>query len=57
MDGHKNPMANLAAYLSEWRDEFEPDGRGNWSLKESAQEKTRTVGPSPDRKPTREKAQ
>lgn len=46
MEGHKNPMANLAAYLSEWRDEFEPDGRGNWSLKESPQGEAEGVGPS-----------
>lgn len=31
--GHeKNPMASLAAYLSEWRDQFTPDGRGNFML-------------------------
>lgn len=31
MGGEKNPMAQLAAYLSEWA-EFEGDGQGNWSL-------------------------
>jgi len=31
--GHeKDPMASLAAYFSSWRDIFEPDGAGNWSL-------------------------
>jgi hypothetical protein len=33
--GHeKDPMASLAAYFSGWRDIFEPDGSGNWSLKQ-----------------------
>jgi hypothetical protein len=33
--GHeKNPMVNLASYLSEWKDIFAFDGRGNYSLKE-----------------------
>jgi hypothetical protein len=33
--GHeKDPMASLAAYFSGWRDTFEADGRGTWSLKE-----------------------
>jgi hypothetical protein len=33
--GHeKDPMASLAAYFSGWRDMFEADGRGTWSLKE-----------------------
>ena len=33
--GHeKDPMASLAAYFSGWRDIFEPDGAGNWSLKQ-----------------------
>jgi hypothetical protein len=40
MEGQKNPMASLAAYLSEWRDEFEPDGRGNWALKSAASRQT-----------------
>jgi hypothetical protein len=32
--GHeKDPMGSLAAYLSGWNDVFDPDGRGNWSLK------------------------
>jgi hypothetical protein len=40
--GHeKNPMGSLAAYLSDWRDEFESDGRGNFVIKR--------VGASPDR--------
>lgn len=31
--GHeKNPMASLAAYLSEWRKDFVSDGDGNFSL-------------------------
>jgi hypothetical protein len=36
MGDEKNPMANFAAYLSNWKDIFEPDGKGNWSLRESA---------------------
>jgi hypothetical protein len=32
--GHeKDPMANLAAYMSHWKDEFASDGAGNWSLR------------------------
>jgi len=32
--GHeKDPMASLAAYLSNWNNIFAPDGGGNWSLK------------------------
>lgn len=34
MGYEKDPMASLAAYFSGWRDTFEADGRGNWSLKE-----------------------
>ncbi|GAA0571935.1 hypothetical protein GCM10009416_08210 [Craurococcus roseus] len=30
-----NPMATLAAYLSDWRDEFASDGKGNFSLRPS----------------------
>jgi hypothetical protein len=34
--GHeKDPMASLAAYFSGWRDIFDADGSGNWSLKQS----------------------
>ena len=42
----KDPMASLAAYLSEWRDEFAPDGRGNWSLRVSPQGEAEGVEPS-----------
>jgi hypothetical protein len=36
--GHeKNPMASLAAYLSDWKNVFEPDGRGNFTLKKSTE--------------------
>jgi hypothetical protein len=36
--GHeKKPLAALAAYLSEFRELFEPDGRGNFSLKKPAE--------------------
>jgi hypothetical protein len=32
--GHeKEPMRNLAAYMSHWKDDFESDGGGNWSLR------------------------
>jgi hypothetical protein len=34
----KNPMAALAAYLSDFKNYFEPDGRGNFSLKKSPSE-------------------
>lgn len=34
MGGEKNPLQSLAIYLSDWRDEFEPDGQGNWALKD-----------------------
>lgn len=30
-----NPMGNLASYLSDWKDEFAPDGKGNFSLRPS----------------------
>jgi hypothetical protein len=33
----KDPMASLAAYFSGWRDTFESDGAGYWSLKKSVQ--------------------
>jgi hypothetical protein len=34
--GHeKKPLASLAAYLSDWRETFMPDGHGNFSLKKS----------------------
>ena len=46
MGNEKNPMGALAAYLSDWRDEFSPDGRGNWSLKASPQGEAEGVGPS-----------
>jgi hypothetical protein len=29
----KNPMVSLAAYLSDWKDTFASDGKGNFSLK------------------------
>jgi hypothetical protein len=33
--GHeKDPMASLAAYFSRWRDTFDPDGAGNWELRQ-----------------------
>jgi hypothetical protein len=36
--GHeKNPMASLAAYLSDWKNMFQPDGRGNFTLKKSTE--------------------
>jgi hypothetical protein len=36
--GHeKNPMAQLAAYLSSWRDLFAPDGQGNFTLKKATE--------------------
>lgn len=34
MGQEKDPMTNLAAYLSEWRDEFASDGKGNFSLRD-----------------------
>jgi hypothetical protein len=37
MGGEKDPMASLAAYFSRWRDIFDPDGAGNWSLKQPSQ--------------------
>jgi hypothetical protein len=33
MGKEKTPMANLAAYLSAWRDGFETDGKGNFKLR------------------------
>jgi len=36
--GHeKNPMVSLAAYLSDWKDDFASDGHGNFKLKKSAE--------------------
>jgi hypothetical protein len=32
MGSEKQPMANLAAYLSRWTDDFVSDGRGNFQL-------------------------
>jgi hypothetical protein len=33
--GHeKEPMRNLAAYMSHWKDDFVSDGDGNWSLRD-----------------------
>ena len=32
MGNEKDPMGSLAAYFSNWRDAFEPDGAGNWRL-------------------------
>ena len=34
--GQKDPMASLAAYLSDFRSELQNNGQGHWSLKESA---------------------
>jgi len=34
MGQEKDPMTSLAAYLSEWRDEFASDGKGNFSLRD-----------------------
>jgi hypothetical protein len=36
MGNEKNPMAALAAYLSEFKNYFASDGRGNFSLRKSA---------------------
>lgn len=33
MGREKNAMANLAAYLSAWKNEFVSDGKGNFSLR------------------------
>jgi hypothetical protein len=33
MGQEKTPMANLAAYLSAWRDRFETDGKGTFKLR------------------------
>jgi hypothetical protein len=39
--GHeKNPMASLAAYLSDWKSDFAPDGHGNFTLKKSTEGRT-----------------
>lgn len=36
--GHeKKPMLSLAAYLSEWKDDFASDGHGNFKLKKLAE--------------------
>jgi hypothetical protein len=36
--GHeKSPMMSLAAYLSDWKDDFASDGHGNFRLKKSAE--------------------
>jgi hypothetical protein len=34
--GQKDPMASLAAYLSDFRSELQNNGQGHWSLKELA---------------------
>lgn len=34
MGQEKDPVASLAAYLSNWRDEFASDGKGNFSLRD-----------------------
>lgn len=45
--GHeKNPMANLAAYLSAFPDDFVNDGSGIWNIKEPM--RTRTRNPPPE---------
>jgi hypothetical protein len=36
MGDEKDPMASLAAYISDFRDELENVGQGRWSLRESA---------------------
>lgn len=33
MGAEKDPMGNLAAYFSHWKDDFVSDGGGNWSLR------------------------
>jgi hypothetical protein len=33
MGAEKDPMGNLAAYFSHWKDDFSSDGAGNWSLR------------------------
>lgn len=35
MGDEKDPMASLAAYLSDFRSELQNNGQGHWSLKES----------------------
>ncbi len=46
MSGHeRNPMAGLAAYLSAWREEFESDGKGNFSLRKMTQRSTAQEAP------------
>ncbi len=46
--GHeKNPMAALAAYLSSWKEEFDFDGKGNWSLRASPAPIPTTTGAIP----------
>jgi hypothetical protein len=38
--GHeKNPMASLAAYLSDFSDNFVNDGSGTWSIREPMRER------------------
>jgi hypothetical protein len=44
MGDEKNPMASLAAYLSDFRSELKNLGQGHWSLKESAPD---TEAPEP----------
>lgn len=39
MGTEKDPLQALAIYLSNWKDEFDFDGNGNWSLR-----KTRNAG-------------
>ena len=34
MGSEKNPLGNLAAYLSDHKELFEPDGKGNFSLRQ-----------------------
>jgi len=42
--GHeKTPMASLAAYLSDWKDLFQTDGHGNFSLRSSTTGTTNTA--------------
>jgi hypothetical protein len=37
MGNEKNPMASLAAYLSDWKKDFVSDGKGNFSLRKSTE--------------------
>lgn len=45
MGQEKNPMGSLAAYLSDWKDMFEPDGHGNFSLRKKSTEGAARTAP------------